>query len=103
MSDGVDRRPREIAFWERAERLAHEAAAALTFWRRRAREAEDEVLRLRMALEEHASGRMEAGGDMRDEVRRLRAENAALQSRMLQARKRLAVLMKRLVALGIDP
>jgi hypothetical protein len=26
-----------------------------------------------------------------------------LQSRMLQARKRLAVLMKRLVALGIEP
>ncbi|CAN5848394.1 hypothetical protein BH23GEM6_BH23GEM6_15370 [soil metagenome] len=103
MSDGVDRRRRDAVLWERAERLAHEAAAALTFWRRRAREAEDEVLRLRLALEEHASGRMEPGADVRDEVRRLRAENAALQSRMLQARKRLAALMKRLVALGIEP
>jgi hypothetical protein len=45
---------------------------------------------------------MEPGLDLREEVRRLRAENTALQSRMLQARKRVAALMKRLSALGIE-
>jgi hypothetical protein len=102
MSDGGERRRRETALWERVERAAHEAAAALSFWQRRAREAEEEVLRLRMALEEHASGRVEPGEDFREEVRRLRAENAALQSRMLQARKRLAMLIRRLATMGID-
>ncbi|MBA2669050.1 MAG: hypothetical protein H0U67_01605, partial [Gemmatimonadetes bacterium] len=54
MSDGGELRRRDSALWDRTERAAHEAAAALTFWRRRAREAEDEVIRLRLALEEHA-------------------------------------------------
>ena len=42
-------------------------------------------------------------GDERREVVRLRAENTALQSRMLQARKRIGALLKRLSALEIDP
>jgi hypothetical protein len=103
MSDAAERRRREVALWDRLERSAHEATAALTLWKRRAREAEEEVIRLRLALEDHATGRMEPGLDLRDEVRRLRAENTALHSRMLQARKRVASLMKRLSALGIDP
>jgi hypothetical protein len=102
MSDAAERRRREIALWDRLERSAHEAATALSLWQRRAREAEEEVIRLRLALEEHASGRVEPGLDLREEVRRLRAENTALHSRMLQARKRVAALMKRLSALGID-
>jgi sugar phosphate isomerase/epimerase len=103
MSDGGERRRRDSALWERTERAAHEAAAALTFWRRRAREAEEEVIRLRLALEEHASGRVESGADLEEEVRRLRAENVALRSRMQQAKKRVAALMKRLVTIGIEP
>jgi predicted nucleic acid-binding Zn-ribbon protein len=102
MSDAAERRRREVALWDRLERSAHEATAAIGFWKRRAREAEEEVIRLRLALEEHASGRVEPGEDLRDEVRRLRAQNAALESRMLQARKRVAALMKRLAALGVD-
>lgn len=90
--------PRE---WERLERVAEAAAAEVVFWRRRTVEAEEEVGRLRRALEEVAV-RQEAG-DERREVVRLRAENTALQSRMLQARKRVGALLKRLAALEIDP
>jgi chromosome segregation ATPase len=105
MSDAGDRRRREelSAAWERAERAAQEAATGLGFWRRRAREAEEEVARLRGALEELAGGRQEPSADVREELRRLRAENTALRSRMLQARKRVAALMKRLATLGMEP
>lgn len=90
--------------WGRLERVAQEAAAALSAWRRRALEAEEEVVRLRRSLEELATARSaQPIPDLRDEVRRLRAENAALHSRMIQARKRVAALMKRLVTLGIEP
>lgn len=103
MSDGGDRRRDDVVLWERLERSAREASAALSAWKRRAHDAEDEVMRLRTVLEAHASERLEPGSDLREEVRRLRAENAALQSRMLQARKRVAALMKRLVTIGIEP
>jgi hypothetical protein len=36
-------------------------------------------------------------------VRRLRAENTALQSRMLQARKRVGALLRQVAALEVDP
>jgi predicted RNase H-like nuclease (RuvC/YqgF family) len=91
--------PRE---WERLERVAEAAAAEVVFWRRRTAEAEEEVGRLRRSLEDLAVDGNEAG-DERREIVRLRAENTALQSRMLQARKRVGALLKRLSALELDP
>lgn len=79
-----------------------EVAVAVALWRRRAVEAEAEVARLRRALEEVASG-AGASGDAGEELRRLRAENAALRSRMQDARKRVGSLMSRLLALGVEP
>lgn len=84
--------------WERLERAADEAAEALAFWHRRATEAEEEVVRLRRALEDLASGE-EGPEDSGKEVRRLRAENTALRSRMLQAKKRVSALLLRLGSL----
>jgi predicted nuclease with TOPRIM domain len=86
----------------RLERAARDAAVVVASWKRRALEAEDEVTRLRHTLEELASG----GGmsdDAKEEVRRLRAENSALQSRVVQARKRAVALLKRLDTLGLIP
>lgn len=105
MSFGADRpAPPELPRqWERLERLAEEAAAVVGFWRRRALEAEEEIVRLRGALEEVASTGHDVPGDLREEVRRVRAENAALQSRLLEARGRVQSVLKRLVALGVEP
>lgn len=74
----------------------------VAFWKRRALESEEEVARLRRALEDVAGGGAVAG-DATDEVLRLRAENAALQSRMLQARKRVDALLRRLDTLEVEP
>lgn len=79
-----------------------EAAVAVALWRRRAVEAEEEVARLRRVLEEVAAG-AGASEDAQEELRRLRAENAALRSRMQDARKRVGSLMSRLLALGVEP
>jgi predicted nuclease with TOPRIM domain len=87
---------------DRLERAARDASIVVASWKRRALEAEDEVTRLRQSLEELASG----GGmseDTREEVRRLRAENSALHSRVVQARKRAVALLKRLDTLGLMP
>lgn len=89
------------ARWARLDRAAGEAAAALERWRGRALEAEEEVLRLRGSLESLA-GRPDEDQDLAQQLKAVRAENAALHSRMLQARKRLAALSQRLDALGID-
>ncbi len=99
MSIAADRAPRpELpAPWERLERVAGEVAVSVGYWRRRSQEAEEEVARLRRSLEELAG----ADGS-EDEIRRLRAENAALRSRMQQARTRVEVLLKRLGALGVE-
>ena len=64
-------------------------------------DAEEEVVRLRGTLERLASDRSRPQ-DLDEELRRLRAENAALQSRMAEARKRVGGLMKRLLALGVE-
>ncbi len=87
--------------WARLDQAAHEATVALDRWRRRAREAEEEVLRLRSSLEALA-GRPDGEADLAAQLKAARAENAALHSRMLQARKRIAALAQRLDALGID-
>ena len=89
--------------WERLERQAEEAAVVVGYWRRRAVEAEEETVRLRRALEDVASVQQELpGADLRQELRRVRAENAALQSRLAEARGRVQSVLKRLVALGLE-
>ena len=88
--------------WERLERLVDDAAVGIGYWRRRALEAEDEIARLREALEEVASAAEPLPGDLKAEVRRVRAENAALLSRLAEARGRVQAVLKRLVALGVD-
>lgn len=87
--------------WARLERAAEDAAVIVASWRRRATEAEDEVVRLRRSLEEVGSAEP-SGDDLRQELRRLRAQNAALQSRVTQARKRISALLKRMDTLGPD-
>lgn len=87
--------------WLRLERSAEEAALAIGRWTRRAREAEDEVERLRRALEDVA-GEKPGTDDLAEALKRLKAENAALRSRMVQARKRVAGLMQRLSALEVE-
>ena len=67
------------AGWERLDLAVRRATAAVVEWRRRALDAEDEVIRLRQALEavtQHAEEWTPAG----DAVR-LAAENALLRSR----------------------
>ena len=117
MSNVVDRGGGHLpAEWLRLERAAEEAALALGRWTRRGREAEDEVERLRAALEDLAGNRpadvpstsrtleplASPDPELMQEIRRLKAENAALRSRMLQARKRLSGLMQRLAALELE-
>jgi len=90
------------AEWNRLERAAEEAGGLLDRWIRRAREAEDEVERLRRSLEE-LTGERSTTEDASQQLRRVRAENAALRSRMVQARNRVTSLMQRLAALEIEP
>jgi predicted RNase H-like nuclease (RuvC/YqgF family) len=89
------------AHWERLERAAEDAASVVSAWKRRAVEAEAEVSRLRDSLEDLAASENEL--DTHEEIRRLRAENAAVTSRMVEARKRLGALARRLAALGVEP
>ncbi len=92
--------PPPEAGWERLERAASRAVAALAAWRGRALEAEAEVARLRAALESVAPGA--DGGSDRDgdaELRALRAENALLRSRGAEAKRRVTALLARLALL----
>lgn len=88
--------------WERLERTIEEAAVIAALWKRRALEAEDEVVRLRHSLEQLADD-PDRPGDAQAELRRLRAENAALRSRMTQAGKRVSGVLRRLAALEVEP
>ncbi|MEX2569940.1 MAG: hypothetical protein WD737_01445 [Gemmatimonadota bacterium] len=89
--------------WTRLERSAEGLSQVVDRWTRRVQEAEDEVVRLRRSLEDVANENAGAeSDDLAEELRRLKAENAALQSRMLQARKKVAGLMQRLSALEVD-
>lgn len=101
-AEGVSRPPLPPE-WGRLERVAEATAGEIAFWRRRTAEAEEEVARLRRALEDLAEARERDVDGGREEVIRLRAENTALESRMLQARKRIGALLKRLSALELDP
>ncbi len=97
MSDAVEAAAEPAApGWERLERAARHAATAVAEWRRRAVEAEAEVMRLRGELELVGAAHT---GDAGDELRRLRAENALLSSRTGEARKRIRALMAKLAML----
>lgn len=85
--------------WDRLERAARRAAQSLGEWRRRATEAEAEVVRLRATLEELTSLGPLPSDEAGDELRRLRAENAVLLSRTAEARKRVQGLLARLALL----
>ncbi|CAN5626774.1 hypothetical protein BH23GEM3_BH23GEM3_08900 [soil metagenome] len=96
MSDAAERTaPGELpASWSRLERAAAESVLALETWRSRALEAEEEIPRLRAALEEAvAHNGSDVPDDTRAQIRRLRAENTALRSRMTQARRRVSALL----------
>jgi hypothetical protein len=86
--------------WDRLERAAEAALATLETWCGRALEAEAEVARLRGALEEAVADAPASGTDARDQLRRLRAENAALRSRMGQAHRRISAMLEWTDALG---
>lgn len=101
MSSADDgRRPVIPGPWARLERAAQDASIVVASWKRRALEAEEEVARLRRSLEELAAADT-SSEDAREEIRRLRAENSALQSRLLQARKRVLAVLKRMDTLGL--
>jgi hypothetical protein len=85
--------------WERLERAARAAASSLDEWRRRARESEAEVGRLRRELEALSSLGPLPSSETGDELRRLRAENAVLVSRTAEARKRIRGLLAKLALL----
>ena len=88
--------------WERLERAAEDASVAVAFWKRRALAAEEEVGRLRRAFEElGAEG--DRPRDLEEELKRVRADNTALRSRMLQARTRVSGILKRLGTLESEP
>ena len=89
--------------WARLERATEEGTGLLIRWVERARAAEEEVERLRRALDELGESRSAPSTDVVREIRRLKAENAALRGRMQQARKRVSGLMQRLVSLGVEP
>lgn len=90
------------AHWDRLERAAEDAAMAVSFWKRRAVEAEEELGRMRQSLERLAKAEGTDPADLREEVKRLRAENTALHSRMQQARKRVQALLKRVMSLEAE-
>ena len=94
-----DEGPDPAPGWERLERAAQATAAALEEWRRRAREAEAEVARLRQELEALTTLGPLPSAEAGDELRRLRAENAVLVSRTAEARKRITGLLARLALL----
>ena len=88
--------------WSRLEQAAEDAGGLLERLVRRAHAAEEEVQRLRRSLEEVAEGRAIATEDSAQQIRQLKAENAALRSRLQQARKHVSGLMQRLATLEID-
>jgi uncharacterized membrane protein len=91
VSDAADRA--RVAAWERLDRVARSAATALGDWRHRALQAEAEVARLRTELEALSALGPLPSAEPVDELRRLRAENAVLSSKVDQARERIRRLL----------
>ena len=85
--------------WDRLDRVARSAAAALGEWRRRALQSEGELTRLRVELEALSAMGPLPSAEPEDELRRLRAENAVLSSRVEQVRERVRRLLATLSAL----
>lgn len=85
--------------WERLGGAVENTLGALSRWRRRALDAEDEVARLRQAMNDLLKGSPEGDGAPVDELQRLRAENALYLSRIMEARKRVGALLARVSAL----
>jgi predicted RNase H-like nuclease (RuvC/YqgF family) len=77
---------------DRLGAVVEDALVALESWRRRAEQAESEVTRLREALEAAAAD-VPAPVDAARQIRRLRAENTALRTRMAQAQRRIEALL----------
>jgi hypothetical protein len=82
------------------ERRVGEAVAALALWRGRAALAEEEAGRLRAELDRAADSEPEP--ETTAELKRLRAENAALKSRLAQAHRRVGLLLDWLGALEAE-
>lgn len=82
--------------WSRLERAAGRAVDALAQWRARAGRAEAEVVRQRSVLEEIAAEAGDETSDRGTEVKRLRAENAALSGRLEEAHARVSALLTRI-------
>jgi hypothetical protein len=82
--------------WERLDLAARAAAGALGEWRHRAQQAEAEVARLRGELEALSALGPLPSAEPADEMRRLRAENAVLTSKVEQARERVLRLLSTL-------
>jgi hypothetical protein len=97
VSDGAE--AARLAAWERLDRVARSAAAALGDWRHRARQAEAETARLRAELEALSALGPLPSAEPLDELRRLRAENAVLTSKVDQARERIRRLLATLSVL----
>lgn len=99
MFGGADEPPAADApaGWERLDLAVRRATAAVVEWRQRALDAEEEVNRLRQALEA-VTQRAEEGTPTGDAVR-LAAENALLRSRTDEARRRVTSLLARLTTM----
>jgi hypothetical protein len=97
VSDGADRVA--LPGWDRLDRAARTAANALAEWRFRALQAEAEVGRLRTELEALSALGPLPSAEPVDELRRLRAENAVLTSKVDQARERIRRLLTTLSVL----
>jgi len=93
-ADGV-----QLPGWDRLDRAARGAANALAEWRYRALQAEGEVARLRTELEALSALGPLPSAEPEDELRRLRAENAVLTSKVDQARERIRRLLTTLSVL----
>jgi hypothetical protein len=93
VSDGAELARAPSADWERLDRAARAAAGALGEWRHRAMQAEAEVARLRTELEALSALGPLPSAEPADEMRRLRAENAVLTSKVDQARERIRRLL----------
>jgi hypothetical protein len=99
MASGAADAPHGPAGWDRLDRAARGAAAAVAAWKARAMEAEAQVRRLREELEAVTGPGAADGEGAGEELRRLRAEHALLTSRAGEARQRIAALLARLTVL----
>jgi hypothetical protein len=99
VSDGAETSRAARGSWDRLDLAARAAASALGEWRHRALQAETEVARLRGELEALSALGPLPSAEPADEMRRLRAENAVLSSKVEQTRERIRRLLATLTVL----